>query len=953
MYRVKTTSRTIIEIPKPHVPDGKVLAPGDPEYEEKIFIGNLMYNQKKPAFVVIAKSTRDVRATILFARMHKVKMTVMNGGHSYAGYCLNKGGIVLNITEMNTIDFDPKKKTVTVEAGAIWKDVYAKLVGNSVRYIIIGGQCPTVGVSGFTLGGGLSPFSRGYGLGCDNLLSMTLVTAAGETVTVGPNEHDPARQNLWWAVRGGGGGNFGVTTSLTLRVHELHNDTVVAGELTWNLPDQLDEFNQAMAILNAGVPNELCVDAIWTFSSGKLLAMMTCIYNGTMEQATDVLSGILSHKPDNGLKSMHWVDWEKIEEGFDTKTSIFHHHVSLIFAEGAITQEVSNIIHDLMLTSPALAKDKDGNLVQKNHILWDHAGGVMKKIPSNATAYYWRDGVYVLTAKVQWSDRSQTAIAMKWANTVKEKLTPFALNQQASYLNYIDATLANWQTAYYGTNYSQLQHVKSQWDPTNFFHFRQSIKPATTTSIQGPFIWQNWAENIIAYPSRIDTPKTLEELIVIVNHARENGRKIRVAGSGHSWGPLVPTNDILVKLDNFTNISISLEKTHVKVGAGVTVDQLAAFLTSNGVCFPSNVGHGVGEATYGGVISTGCHGSGISFLSISDYAVGFKVITSSGEIRKFDESNLEQLNAIRLSLGLYGIIVSIRFKVEPIYSVHVREWKTSIGDGFSHLKDLVLNNDYAELNWMPFNNTVYLQVANKTQEKITRVGQNPPKSPFQKQLDQLVAAAAIQTIVTSPEQTPDVMRANFQALPVYDYVSNINDYIHNADWHSIISAKVLDIEIAISIDDDFKSVKKAFKICQDAVNKWSAANLYPFNGTLGFRFISHSDAVLSPANGNTRTALVEISSFYRSPLFQQLSGELIQQLINELPNARPHWAKGFGFMPESIPYLRRSFGNQLVDFWKLRTEANVDPHGMFVNDFLNELFANAQLQVNGGNITNY
>lgn len=920
------------------LPNGEVLLPGTKAYNKAIFIGNLLYRYKTPACVVMAESNADVQVTVQFAKAHHIKLNVKNGGHSYAGYCLNEDGIVLDLSRMKAFVIDQDNMTLTTQAGSIWLDLYEGLAKIDPQLMVLGGQCPTVGVSGFTLGGGLSTFSRQYGLSIDNLLAVKHVDPQGNLLELTNQETSQDRKDLFWALTGGGGGNFGVTTEFKFKIHKLPNPTIVAGELTWNIPQQVNDFRAAMETFNnMDAPKELCIDAFYNYDKEQLQAEMTVIYNGTMQECERVLAPILKYNPQNGLKSMRWIDWEHQEEGFDSDSKVYHHHVSFIMGEKAITPKVNNIILDLLESAPALiANDDPAKPNLKNcHILWDNIGSFTSTIPAEQTAFYWREGVYVMTAMITWQTPNQASQAFEWAQRCKDLLTPFALEGKAAYVNYIDGTLTDWQQAYYGKNYSRLQKIKTQWDPDNFFYFKQSIEPE---GIKPNHIWQNWGECVTACPREILNPSTIGEVISIVKQAAKNNHTIRVFGSGHSWSPLAPSKDIMISVKALNRIQIAPDKKTVTVEPGVTVDQLAAYFKKHNVCVPSNVGHGVGEATYGGVISTGCHGSGIGMKSISDYAISFEVIASDGSIRCFDQSNPDMLNAVRLSLGLFGIITSITFAVEPAYNVAVTETKQPLNEALEQLPNIVLKNEYAELSWIPFTDQMVVQKANHTDAAITREGQEPYQSDFQKQLNQINAAAALNTIVNQPEATPQVMQASLELLPMYNYVSNITDYLHNSDWRPILAYKVSDIEVAVSTDPSFSQVRKAVLICQEHVQKWAKAGRYPFNGVLGFRFIRNSDATLSAARGNQYTALIEISSYFKTDLFETFSGELIQALIDQLPGARIHWAKGFQFMPQAKHYIRESFGPQLDEFLKLRNQAGVDPNNLFVNDYLADLF---------------
>ncbi|KAJ1324774.1 fumiquinazoline A oxidase [Microdochium nivale] len=468
---------------------GQVLVFGDKStetaYEEAVFIGNLNYRFTTPAAVVIARSIQDVRATVTFARQRGVRLTVKNGGHSYMGYCLNEGGIVLEVSGMKGCYIDDKAMTVDMDCGLLWREVYDKHLTDK-RNIVIGGQCPSVGVSGFTLGAGLSPFSRSYGLGCDNLLAMTVVTYDGEVVEVKRDDTDKEKRELFWALQGGGGGNFGVTVKLTVKMHKLHDcdGKVVCGQLIWKLPQQREAFNKAMDVFNTThQPDELTIDALWTHTKKKqFTGAMTVIYNGDMHSAMEALRDILSFGPASiDLNEMAWTEWVHHSDGWDVKSrSIYHHHASFIFAEGAITPEVNAKVSALIEEAAQIVgitdeNDKDS---PKCHFLWDHIGGATQRgIAPGDTAFYWRDGHYVANIKLQWR-AADTDEAERKLGEVKqfiaksyEVLMPHAIEEKAAYINYIDGFVPKWEEAYYGANYARLQAVKTRWDPDNMFWF--------------------------------------------------------------------------------------------------------------------------------------------------------------------------------------------------------------------------------------------------------------------------------------------------------------------------------------------------------------------------------------------------------------------------------------------------------------------------------------------------
>ncbi|KAJ3775904.1 hypothetical protein FB446DRAFT_359569 [Lentinula raphanica] len=466
--------------------DDQLLLPETDPYEIAVFVGNLNYVRKAPSAVCVPSSIEQVRLAVKWAFSKNVHLTVKNGGHSYAGYCLNKGGLMLDLCRFNKVSINDAGTEVTIQGGCVWNNVYDTLKGRNLANIIVGGQCPTVGVSGFTLGGGLSPFTRSYGLGIDNVLEMTVVTADGELLTLTRNETDPERRDLFWALCGGGGGNFAILLEFKSKVHSLRDPyaKVVCGPLSWDLsaPETRSQFEAAMKVFNDTVwPNELTVDAIWRYVGGKLMGEMTTIYNGNMKQCLDVIAPLLQFNPVNKLAEMGWHDWVVIEQGFDVKSPVYHTHASFIFGQGGITPEVTKAIITLVEDSTKLLNGRG-----KSHVLWDMAGGVDKDVSRDATPYYWRDGVYIANFKLQWMHPTMRPDMLKFMKRVRDTLNPCSLKGNASYVNYIDGAREDWQYAYYGENYSRLQQIKERWDPTNFFHFEQSIELPGFRKIPAP-----------------------------------------------------------------------------------------------------------------------------------------------------------------------------------------------------------------------------------------------------------------------------------------------------------------------------------------------------------------------------------------------------------------------------------------------------------------------------------
>ncbi|EKM76727.1 hypothetical protein AGABI1DRAFT_115615 [Agaricus bisporus var. burnettii JB137-S8] len=431
-----------------------------------------------PGAVVVPSTAEEIASTVSFARNHNILLTFKNGGNSFAGYCLNLGGIVIDLCRFKKIHIDDKANVVTIQAGCIWSEVYNTLSKQDPSYIVVGGRCPNVGVSGYTLGGGFSPFTRSHGLGIDNVIEMTVVTPAGQILTLNDKVTDAHQRDLYWALRGGGGGNFGFLVEFKTQLHRLSdaNAKVACGPLSWDLSDKdaRGRFEAAMDVFNTREwPKELTIDAIWRYKGDQLLGEMTTIFDGNLKKCMEVLDPLLKFQPTNAIAEMQWHEWLVAEQGFDSLSPVYHHHTSFIFGQGAITPTVTKAITSLMEESHELLGRKG-----KSHFLWDMAGYKSTTVAPDATPYYWREGIYIIAFKLQWEDPAMKASVLAFTEKIKNTLQPHALEHRAAYLNYIDPTVDDWAYAYYGKNYARLQEIKQHWDPTNFFHFPQSITPA-------------------------------------------------------------------------------------------------------------------------------------------------------------------------------------------------------------------------------------------------------------------------------------------------------------------------------------------------------------------------------------------------------------------------------------------------------------------------------------------
>ncbi len=472
---------------------------------------------------------------------------------------------------------------------------------------------------------------------------------------------------------------------------------------------------------------------------------------------------------------------------------------------------------------------------------------------------------------------------------------------------------------------------------------------------ESEYIWTNWGNTVHCNPKLISYPGTKEEIISIIKEALSKNKKIRVTSTAYSWSPLIPTDDYLINMTNFNKIEMAGDN-HIIVEAGATVDQVAEFCIKNNVCIPSNVVTGMGDAQYGGVIAPGNQGSGKDCCSVSDYIDEITVVTGTCEFKSFSVDNDGEniMNAVRLSLGLFGIIYSLKLKIEPMFNVHIIETMETIDYVKENIKNLVNNNDYLQMWYNPYHNKVRVHRANKTNKPINRTSFSAQNTNHYKQtllekadeialkiIDSPVPVYLGEKIYENPsELVPQIVKTSYEAANLYDYVTNIIYYTYNTDYsYILVSEKIVDIEVLYELDDDMKSVNKAIDILEKKTKEWADKGEYPLNVDSCLRFIKNSNCLLHPAYNNTRTGMIEVYANYKTKSFPKYSGEVAKAWLDELPNAKLHWAKAFQFVENAPKVMKSLYKEQINLFLKIKEETGVDPNNIFVNDYLSEIFS--------------
>jgi hypothetical protein len=406
-------------------------------------------------------------------------MTARSGGHSYAGYS-SCDGLVIDVRRLAGISVDTNANTATIGAGALLIDVYNE-VGARDR-LLPGGSCPTVGIAGLTLGGGIGVFGRKYGLTSDNLRSVDVVTSDSKLVRA--NEHD--HKDLLWACRGGGGGNYGVATSFTFDVHPMPEVTLFTLQYPWAAATtMLEAWHQWIAT----APDELWSNCqLLSQGTYGFLPQLGGVFCGSPAELATYLarlkSAIGTAPTYNFNGSNDYLSAMEIEAGCSS-LSVAACHLSSENPHGELSRSAysakSSYVNTAMSSSrcasmvaavehlAALAPTLGGGLA------FDAYGGAINRVAKDATAFVHRDKLACIQATYSWSTYTPASV-INDGRTWLTWLGDDVFNAETgAYQNYIDPTLVDWRSAYYGTNLDRLIRIKRRYDPENHFSFAQSI----------------------------------------------------------------------------------------------------------------------------------------------------------------------------------------------------------------------------------------------------------------------------------------------------------------------------------------------------------------------------------------------------------------------------------------------------------------------------------------------
>jgi FAD/FMN-containing dehydrogenase len=444
---------------------GRIIEPQDSDYDAVRALYNAMID-KRPRMILQCADVADVIGAVRFAREHDLLTAIRSGGHNGPGLGSCDDGLVIDLSMLNGVRVDPVKRTVRAEAGCTQGAV--EHAAHAFGLAVPAGIVSTTGIAGLTLGGGHGYLARRFGLTIDNLLEADVVLADGRFVTASEKENE----DLFWALRGGGG-NFGVVTSFLYQAHQV--DQIFGGPIFW-------ELNQARKIMQwyreflPRAPVEFsCFLGLKTVPStdpfpreiwGRKICALVCCHSGPPAQAEVAFKSIRQELPPPILDWVGPMPFPALQSAFDP-----------LFPKGLQWYWKGDFVKDLPDDAIDLHLKYSGKSPSELSLmhLYPIDGAVHRVKPSD-TAWSYRNATWSMVIAAIDQDPAKAPALAAWAKEYWEAIHPSTMG--GAYVNYMMEEGENRIKATYGDNYQRLVKVKDKYDPENFFRVNQNIQPS-------------------------------------------------------------------------------------------------------------------------------------------------------------------------------------------------------------------------------------------------------------------------------------------------------------------------------------------------------------------------------------------------------------------------------------------------------------------------------------------
>lgn len=433
---------------------GPVLGVGDPAYEESRRVFNAMID-RRPAAILKCSCAEDIARGVMVAREYGLPISIKGGGHSVAGNAVSEDGLMLDMSSMKRISVDPERGLAVAEAGLTLGEFDAATSRYGLATTL--GVVSLTGIAGLTLGGGIGWLNGNYGLACDNVVSMDVVTADGQSRTVNADQH----QDLFWALRGGGG-NFGVVVSFTYRLHPV--GMVLAGPISYP-PERTADALRLYHEVASTAPDSLAANASVARGAdgGPCLSVVVC-WSGPVDEGEHVLRPLREFGPPtaDAVGLMPYRELQSMPDaGFPPGR--LHYWKASFLAD--LPSEAIDTILRFSATAPS----------PYTGIGMQQITGAASRIAPTATAFTHRARHYDFLILSQWDESSDSPGNMRWTREVFDAMSP---HFRGVYVNNLGEEGSDRVQDAYGINYDRLAGIKAVYDPDNVFRLNQNIRPA-------------------------------------------------------------------------------------------------------------------------------------------------------------------------------------------------------------------------------------------------------------------------------------------------------------------------------------------------------------------------------------------------------------------------------------------------------------------------------------------
>ena len=438
---------------------GQLVCPGDDGYDaaRKVWNGRI---DRHPAFIAFCATDEDVLAAVRFSRENELLVAVRGGGHNVAGTAVCDDGLVIDLSLMKSIEVDATHRTARAQGGVLWREL--DRATQAFGLAVPGGTDSEVGIAGLILGGGNGWVMSLYGATCDNLLGANVIMADGQLVSASADEN----ADLFWALCGGGG-NFGIVTSFSYRLHPV-GPTVIGGAILYAYKDALKVLRNFRDFADSA-PDALTVYACLIYDNGQPVVAIAVCYAGPHECAEAAVAPLRGRGTIVGdqLRAMPYLELQSL---FDAARPA-----------GRLSAMRSNFMADLPDDAIQILVERFAAAPSVfSAVIVEHCHGAITRVAPEATAFGLRSNPYHLEILAFWDNAAESAANLGWMNGFFAAMQPFNVGEV--YVNSLDEGEGHRVGEAYGANYQRLVALKAKFDPSNFFRCNQNIPPPTPTT---------------------------------------------------------------------------------------------------------------------------------------------------------------------------------------------------------------------------------------------------------------------------------------------------------------------------------------------------------------------------------------------------------------------------------------------------------------------------------------